>query len=88
MDDLGTVLERVWVSTLAVEWIEILFSKTDTTAIKVSTLAVEWIEISCVFIPRLLYYGVSTLAVEWIEIHCIALEQLTNLGLHPRGGVD
>ena len=59
-------MDRI-VSTLAVEWIEILRKQRRTLNLKVSTLAVEWIEIYL-----LLYYAflsrVSTLAVEWIEI--------------------
>ena len=35
-----------WVSTLAVEWIEILRADKDVTLRVVSTLAVEWIEIA------------------------------------------
>ena len=66
------------VSTLVVEWIEILqgahyilllesLNKSNTPACHVSTLVVEWIEISNrnafnVAVP------VSTLVVEWIEI--------------------
>ena len=55
------------VSTLAVEWIEIMCAHQIAAAVDVSTLAVEWIEIKCSNrthpTPK-----VSTLAVEWIEI--------------------
>ena len=55
------------VSTLAVEWIEIISSNSSICRNRVSTLAVEWIEIvpaTCLLHAS----GVSTLAVEWIEI--------------------
>ena len=55
------------VSTLAVEWIEIMTTQGFKDGITVSTLAVEWIEIQkqTVITVGLI---VSTLAVEWIEI--------------------
>ena len=56
------------VSTLAVEWIEMVVDgKATRVGFEVSTLAVEWIEISA---RRRVYQClcVSTLAVEWIEI--------------------
>ena len=37
------------VSTLAVEWIEIIYHNTSCGGNSVSTLAVEWIEISFAF---------------------------------------
>ena len=78
------------VSTLAVEWIEILLNPSYHFLLPlVSTLAVEWIEI---FLIRsesgCVVSRVSTLAVEWIEIPQSCLLCLRPIGLHPRGGVD
>ena len=75
------------VSTLAVEWIEIMVVSHSFTHSPVSTLAVEWIEM-----PKgyRLYteIAVSTLAVEWIEIISRIRAGDCVRGLHPRGGVD
>ena len=55
------------VSTLVVEWIEIIRLNEIDKQIGVSTLVVEWIEILTI---RYMIGedGVSTLVVEWIEI--------------------
>ena len=75
------------VSTLAVEWIEIMYVVTIQCAYFVSTLAVEWIEI--INWTRLKRKPlVSTLAVEWIEIGQMYPADLMESSLHPRGGVD
>ena len=37
---------RIYVSTLAVEWIEMEYITLDNQGLKVSTLAVEWIEMT------------------------------------------
>ena len=58
---------RVLVSTLAVEWIEIVTLVYRHAEPLVSTLAVEWIEIA-VQVIICMFTFVSTLAVEWIEI--------------------
>ncbi len=77
----------LWVSTLAVEWIEIRCKNPEHGCRRVSTLAVEWIEILSLII---LYAqkGVSTLAVEWIEIWKVPRLPARLQCLHPRGGVD
>ncbi len=68
------------VSTLAVEWIEIVDIAACTIHTTVSTLAVEWIEI---IHPFLNYIGfqVSTLAVEWIEM--IVIQKLISSWTSP-----
>ena len=58
---------HIVVSTLAVEWIEIVPGICDGPNHCVSTLAVEWIEIHSDLYCRH-PVAVSTLAVEWIEI--------------------
>ena len=55
------------VSTLVVEWIEILQAVLDLWVKDVSTLVVEWIEIMVHHYEHP-GYEVSTLVVEWIEI--------------------
>ena len=55
------------VSTLVVEWIEILTCPSPAVWYCVSTLVVEWIEIAIRSAP-LASVIVSTLVVEWIEI--------------------
>ena len=61
------LLLRINVSTLAVEWIEIISLAPISTPLVVSTLAVEWIEITK-NVTEEIKQVVSTLAVEWIEI--------------------
>ena len=57
-----------FVSTLVVEWIEILPGRPALPCLPaVSTLVVEWIEIAIRSAP-LASVIVSTLVVEWIEI--------------------
>ena len=56
------------VSTLAVEWIEIMDRLYLHFPVAVSTLAVEWIEINDTF-NKTTVIQVSTLAVEWIEMY-------------------
>ena len=66
------LLLRINVSTLAVEWIEIISLAPISTPLVVSTLAVEWIEITK-NVTEEIKQVVSTLAVEWIEIDTAAL---------------
>ena len=75
------------VSTLVVEWIEIIAREASRASNTVSTLVVEWIEID---LQRLIYSSssVSTLVVEWIEIICPERMAVCPKSLHPRGGVD
>ena len=82
-----TLSQCPWVSTLAVEWIEISSFIFLPSSYVVSTLAVEWIEIENVFVIDMVDY-VSTLAVEWIEIGKRARSTSQQPSLHPRGGVD
>ena len=62
---------RTWlhqsVSTLVVEWIEMVHLGGRTWRTWVSTLVVEWIEIAAGIISAC-HGRVSTLVVEWIEI--------------------
>ena len=55
------------VSTLVVEWIEIMMDINGLISLDVSTLVVEWIEIRW-SASSLASSSVSTLVVEWIEI--------------------
>ena len=48
---------------------------------------VEWIEIFDIFASCFCTI-VSTLVVEWIEIESISYASPSEIGLHPRGGVD
>ena len=75
------------VSTLVVEWIEIIYGNCDDMVVVVSTLVVEWIEMALIlaFLSR---REVSTLVVEWIEIWRCWDKESAWMGLHPRGGVD
>ena len=71
----AVLMHALWVyivSTLAVEWIEIVTMSAEEDGEIVSTLAVEWIEIYQQILPVGLT-EVSTLAVEWIEIPLLSI---------------
>ena len=78
---------RLRVSTLVVEWIEILNLHQHSGYPPVSTLVVEWIEMAHNPLDQFGWH-VSTLVVEWIEICSVSMTAILLQCLHPRGGVD
>ena len=85
-DSIGLLV--IHVSTLAVEWIEILRSLTRLPP-KTPSPPSRWSGLKyCNAITMPNSDQVSTLAVEWIEMPLNQLFIVSLLSLHPRGGVD